>query len=99
MPSGRFVVPVTVFVGLGAQRELTSTYELLQFLNEWPQGRRGPIFTTAQRACNAALAGELTNEDARKAFSSFARACGILAPTVEPVAAAHLPKRPGAARF
>ena len=97
--SGRFMVPVTVFVGLGAQRDLTSTYDLLQFLNEWPNARRGPIFTTALRACNAALAGELTDEDARKAFSSFARASAILASGVEPVANARLPNRPGALRL
>lgn len=70
--------PVTVLVGPGAHRELASLFDLLEFLNEWPSARRGPIYVTAYKACNAALAGQLTTEQARQSFVAFARVSNAL---------------------
>lgn len=65
--------PVTVAAGLGTRRELKTLFDLLDFLNEWPIARRGPVYLTAYRACTAALAGQVTSEQARQAFLSFVR--------------------------
>ena len=70
--------PITVMAGLGIRRELTTLFDLLDFLNEWPHARRGPIYLTAHRACSAAVAGQLTTEQARQSFIAFARVSNTL---------------------
>ncbi|WP_246462511.1 DUF982 domain-containing protein [Mesorhizobium sangaii] len=37
------------------------------------QGPSGPVYSCAIRSCNAAIAGQMTTEQARQAFISFAR--------------------------
>ena len=52
--------------------------QALQFLRDWPEDRRGPVYQAAYNACTAARDGYLTVEEARKSLSGFARITGIL---------------------
>jgi hypothetical protein len=74
-----FNQPVQVLRGQGlATEQLTSVAEAMDFLQRWPVGRRGPVYRCALNSCSAAMAAQISAEDARKAFSSFARITGIL---------------------
>ena len=68
-------------------REITCIADAIAFLTDWPEKRRGPIYTVAARACQAARNGQLPVEGARSALQSFARSANILeqgAVSVEP---------------
>ncbi len=78
-----FTKPVMVFVGSDFLRQIGSITEADEYLTEWPQRRRGPIFETARRACEAAKSGTVTAEQAYRAFEGFCRVSGVLAPAVE----------------
>ena len=82
-----FHAPVVFSVGEGYTREIASVTEMLEFLKEWSPSRRGPIYTTAVRAGDAARVGHLTADQARRAFLSFAEAAGIYCTGVVPVSA------------
>lgn len=73
-----FSIPVSLLVS-GTVQEISSVREATVFLRWWPSERRGPVYNCALRGCEAAFAGHLTPEQARQAFSSFARISGILA--------------------
>jgi hypothetical protein len=73
-----FSIPVSVRVS-GTIQEIRSVREATAFLRWWPSERRGPVHNCALRGCNEASAGQFTSEQARQAFSSFARISGILA--------------------
>jgi hypothetical protein len=77
--TGKFGVPVEVFVGLGFPREITTVLTALQLVNEWT-GSRGPRHQLALDACRAALIGRGDDASARQAFVEFARDRDILAP-------------------
>ncbi|MRX37408.1 DUF982 domain-containing protein [Aminobacter sp. MDW-2] len=72
-----FLAPVQVETN-GAVQEIDSVQDAMRFLKHWPTGRRGPVFTCAERSCNAAIAGQMSAEEARQAFVSFARIAGVL---------------------
>lgn len=78
-------LPVTVTVGLSGSRDLLTVDDLLDFLEEWPPARRGPIRGNVRRLCLAAIAQEATVEEAREAFVAFARMMNVLEPTFDPV--------------
>lgn len=59
-------------------QEITCIQDALEFLYEWPQSRRGTIYQTAVRACQAALVGEMACVGAVKSFKGFARSARIL---------------------
>lgn len=59
-------------------QEITCLDEALDFLDEWPSNRRGPIFDTARRACLRAFDGQLPPSVAREAFAGWARSARIL---------------------
>lgn len=82
-----FHAPLTIAVGAGFKREIASLAEMQNFLKEWPAVRRGPVYATAIRACEAARAGHLTADQARRAFMGFAEAAGIVWTGVDPVTA------------
>ena len=82
-----FHTPVAIAVGAGFKREIASLGEMQNFLKEWPPAKRGPIYGTAVKACDSARAGHLTVDQARRAFSSFAEAAGILWAGIDPVTA------------
>ncbi|TRD05299.1 DUF982 domain-containing protein [Mesorhizobium sp. WSM4303] len=78
MTSLAFRAPVQVKTS-DAIHDINSVREALVFLNQWPKGRRGPIYSCAVRSCNAAIAKQMTTEQARQAFVGFARIAGVLA--------------------
>ncbi|PTE07869.1 DUF982 domain-containing protein [Mesorhizobium helmanticense] len=80
-----FHTPVAIAVGAGFKREIASLAEMQNFLKEWSPARRGPVYETAVRACNAARAGHLTVDQARRAFISFAEVTGMMWTGVDPV--------------
>jgi hypothetical protein len=61
-----------------AIREINDVADALAFLYAWPPARRGPIYQTALRACEAAGLDRLDPEAAQNALQSFARSIGIL---------------------
>jgi hypothetical protein len=77
----------------GAVFEIDTLQEAVRFLDEWPASRRGPVYTCAKKGCEAALAGEMKVDGARKALESFARITGILVrrPFVADPTAAPMP--------
>ncbi|MEO5325190.1 DUF982 domain-containing protein [Mesorhizobium sp. CC13] len=88
MTSLEFPAPVTVRAN-GAMHDIQTFRDAMAFLNQWPKNRRGPVFTCAERSCNAAIAGQMSVEQARQAFVSFARIAGVL---IGPEPSAPLPK-------
>lgn len=78
MQALQFVAPVSLWTD-EIMQDIKTVREAAEFLRQWPPSRRGPVYFCAARACDAAIAGRLTTEEARKAFSSFARITGILA--------------------
>jgi len=84
--------PVAIAVGAGFKRDIASLAEMQNFLKEWPAARRGKIYDTAVRACEAARAGHLSTGQARRAFASFVEAAGIKWTGVDPVTALRLAK-------
>jgi hypothetical protein len=59
-------------------QEIACLDEALDYLDEWPSNRRGPIFDTARRACHRAFDGLLPLSAAREAFAGWARSARIL---------------------
>lgn len=77
--------PVTVTVGLSGSRDLLTIDDLLEFLDQSPPARRGPIRAKVRQLCLAAMAQEVSPEEAREAFVAFARVMNVLEPTFDPV--------------
>lgn len=78
MTSLAFFAPVQVKTN-DVIHDINSVREALMFLNQWPKPRRGPVYSCAVRSCNAAIAGQMTTDQARQAFVGFARIAGVLA--------------------
>ena len=78
MTSLAFRAPVQVKTS-DVIHDINSVREALVFLNQWPRARRGPVYSCAVRSCNAAIAGQMTTDQARQAFVGFARIAGVLA--------------------
>ncbi|RWN99397.1 MAG: DUF982 domain-containing protein [Mesorhizobium sp.] len=57
--------------------EIECLADAFEFLQEWPNNRRGPIFDTAFRAWQRAY-GQVPISVAREAFAGFARSAKIL---------------------
>ncbi len=75
----QFFSPVRLSLGSGHPvEEIDSVAEAVVFLRNWPVGRRGPVYLCAVNCCAAAMAGQMSAEEARKSFSSFARITGLL---------------------
>jgi len=87
MQSLKFDKPVSVSIGFGSKLEVNSLMGIHQFLTDWPPSRRTSVYSTAVRACEAARQGQLTAEQARRAFIEFAKVHDILWPEIDPVVA------------
>ena len=75
----QFFSPVRISRGPGQSVEdIDSVREAMLFLRKWPTGRRGPVYQCALNCCAAALAGQMSAEEARKAFTGFARITRLL---------------------
>jgi hypothetical protein len=76
----QFFMPVRIVVAPDKPvEEVYGLNQALDFLISWPSGRQGPVYQTALNACLAASVDEVSTEDARRAFISFARITNILA--------------------
>ncbi|MEW6629454.1 MAG: DUF982 domain-containing protein [Pseudomonadota bacterium] len=74
-----FFTPVRIARGQGHPvEEVDSVSEAMVFLRKWPTGRRGPVYQCALNCCSAALSGNMSAEEARKAFTGFARITRLL---------------------
>ncbi|WP_095081374.1 DUF982 domain-containing protein [Mesorhizobium sophorae] len=74
-----FFSPVRISRGQGyPAEEIDNVAEAMVFLRKWPTGRRGPVYQCALNCCSAALSGQMSPEEARKAFTGFARITRLL---------------------
>ncbi|AZN99812.1 DUF982 domain-containing protein [Mesorhizobium sp. M9A.F.Ca.ET.002.03.1.2] len=75
----QFFSPVRISRAPGQPVEdIDGVREAMAFLRKWPKGRRGPVYQCALNCCAAALAGKMSAEEARKAFTGFARITRLL---------------------
>ena len=77
MTSLPFTAPVKVEAN-GAIHTICTIRDAMDFLRQWPSERRGPLFSCAERSCNAAIAGQISVKQAQDCFASFAKLSGIL---------------------
>jgi len=76
----QFVIPVRINIQPEhAVDEVYSVNQALDFLIDWPGVKQGPVYQAAVNACLAAAVEQVSTEDARRAFTSFARFSDILA--------------------
>jgi len=76
MLAKNFEKPVRVWVGLGFPRQINSVVDAYQFIMNWCGN--SPEQKAVERACNAALAGDVDAETARGIFAAFARKKDLL---------------------
>lgn len=62
----------------GQIEEIDSVSDAADFLQRWPLERRGHVYRSALNACSAAIAAQISEADAIKVFTGFARVTGIL---------------------
>ena len=62
----------------GHIEEIDSVSDAADFLQRWPVERRGHVYRSALNACSAAIAAQISESDAIKVFTGFARVAGIL---------------------
>jgi hypothetical protein len=76
----QFILPIRIVTEWAAPvKEVYSVEEALAFLDNYPKGRKSPLYQRAVSSCFAASAGEDSADNARKAFVAFSRMMGILA--------------------
>lgn len=80
-----FDPPVFVKNGGILVQEIACLVDAFDFLEKWPDNRRGPIYQTAVRACQRSFDGQISVAVARSAFSGFVRSVGALVDVAEPV--------------
>ena len=78
MSERTFDSPVFVRAAEGLIQEIACLEDAFDFLDEWPEHRRGVIYETAKRACHRAFDGFVPLKVARDAFAGFARSVKIL---------------------
>ena len=74
MRTGR---PITVSFD-GETWVIDSVNDAADFLQRWPVDRRGHVYRSALNACSAAIAAQISESDAMKVFTGFARVADIL---------------------
>ncbi|AEH87604.1 MAG: DUF982 domain-containing protein [Mesorhizobium sp.] len=70
-------VPLKVCLD-GHVEEIDNVADAADFLQRWPIERRGHVYRSALNACSAAIAAQISESDAIKVFTGFARVAGIL---------------------
>ena len=78
MQSRVFDHPVTILVGMGFPRQISSVFEAYRFLTDW--AGNSPEQRAALRACRAALVGDIEPETARGVFMAFAEKKDLVVP-------------------
>ena len=76
MSDKRFPIPVTITLGTAGQRAVSSVWEAIECLRNWP-AKKGPHYRRALQACMDALDGWKPAHKARHAFISAAREAGV----------------------
>lgn len=80
MDSLQFAVPARITQGTESLvEEIYSVEDALDFLQQWPVGRQGPLYQAAFNACFAATVGLASTEEAARTFMAFCRVSGIAA--------------------
>jgi len=79
MYGAAFERPLIMFVGLGFPRQINNATDALQVLADLPQRYHGPAYSTACKACRAAIAGDVEPETARGILEAYARDRAMLA--------------------
>ncbi|ODT30840.1 MAG: hypothetical protein ABS35_06065 [Kaistia sp. SCN 65-12] len=75
-----FAIPVRIVRSFGQPvEEIYSVGQALDFLQEWPAGRQGPLYQAAFDALFGASVDVVPTEEACRAFSAFCRVSGIMA--------------------
>lgn len=76
----QFAVPVRISPSAGAPvEEIYGIEQALDFLQNWPVGRQGPLFQAAFDACFGASVDVVPTEEACRALTAFCRVSGLLA--------------------
>ena len=70
-------VPLKVRID-GQIEEIDCVNDAADFLQRWPLERRGHVYRSALNACSAAIAAQISESDAMKVFTGFARVADIL---------------------
>ena len=78
MSERTFDSPVFVRAAEGLIQEIACVEDAFDFLDEWPEHRRGVLYETAKGACQRAFDGLISLKVARDAFAGFARSMKIL---------------------
>lgn len=85
MSERTFDSPVFVRAAEGLIQEIACLDDAFDFLDEWPEHRRGVIYETARRACCRAFDGLIPLKVARDAVAGFARSVNILEDVATPM--------------
>ena len=72
-----FSSPVFVNSSTHLIHEIVTLEDALDFLEEWPLARRGPIYETALKACQRAYTRDVPLDVGREALVGFAKSAGI----------------------
>jgi hypothetical protein len=86
MSDRMFDSPVFVKSGNSIIQEIACLEDALEFLYEWSENRRDPIYDTALRACQRAFDSDYPRSAAREAFAGFAKSANILEDIAAPSA-------------
>lgn len=85
MHAQTFEKPVSVLIGLGFIRTVSTVMAAYEMVAEWPASPRSRTHLNALGACRGALNGECKAEEARSAFLRFAEQAGILMEDPSPI--------------
>jgi hypothetical protein len=78
-----FYAPVSIKLGEGVDTQIVSLSDMEQFLQTWPEFRRGKLYNMAVKAHEAARDGYITMDQARRALVTFVDATGLLRSDME----------------
>ena len=82
-----FHVPVAIRLEENVDCQISSLADMAVFLQAWPEYRRGKFYRIAETACENAVRGYITTDQARDTLVTFAHAIGALRDDVETVIA------------
>jgi hypothetical protein len=85
MSERTFDNPVFVKDGNHLIQEIACLEDALEFLDDWPKNKRGPIHQTALRACQKVYESDYPLSAARAAFAGFAKSARILEDVATPM--------------
>ncbi len=84
-----FHVPVAIKLEGNVDCQISSLADMAVFLHAWPEYRRGKLYRIAETACDNAVRGYITTDQARDTLVTFAQAIGALRDDAETAIAAR----------